>query len=294
VGVNFHKSSRFLFPNSGIKDELTYPIIYTDLDGTLLDHDTYSWDAAREVLDRVRSSRIPLVFVSSKTRLEIEALRRMLDNKDPFIPENGGAVCVPAASGLEVPASARRIEGYGVIVLGTGIEEMAEKFDRLARDFPIRAFSRMPAAEAAALVGMSREQVRAAQQREYGEAFIFARQDVFLPAFEAAAGRLGLRVTRGGRLFHLLAGNDKGRAVRLLTGLYQEKYGRVATIGVGDAPNDEPLLAAVDLAYQVARPDGSHARLNVPGIARVPGIGPVGFSQAVLDGLARVASLGRV
>ena len=152
----------------------------------------------------------------------------------------------------------------------------------------------MPTAEAAALVGLDLEQTRAAQQREYGEAFFFTREGVSRPVFEAAAGRLGLRVTRGGRLYHLLAGNDKGRAVRLLTGLYQEKYGRVATIGVGDAPNDAPLLAAVDRAYQVARPDGSHARLDVPEMHRLAGIGPVGFSQAVVDGLAWVASLGRV
>jgi mannosyl-3-phosphoglycerate phosphatase len=271
---------------------VTCPIVYTDLDGTLLDRDTYAWDAAREVLERLKASRTPLVFVSSKTRVEIEALRRTLDHTDPFIPENGGAVYVPLACGLEVPSPARQVEGCRVIVLGAGLEEMAEKFDRLARDFPIQAFSRMPAAEAAALVGLNLEQARAAQQREYGEAFFFTRGGVSLPAFEAAAGRLGLRVTRGGRLYHLLAGNDKGRAVRLLTGLYKEKYGRVTTIGVGDAPNDEPLLAEVDLAYQVARPDGSHARLDVPGIRRVAGIGPVGFSQAVVDGLARVASLG--
>jgi len=267
---------------------VTYPIVYTDLDGTLLDHNTYAWDQARETLELLRTSHTPLVFVSSKTRLEIETLRRIFDNSDPFIPENGGAVYLPEACGLAAPASARQVEGYRVIVLGAGLKEIAEKFDRLARDFPIRAFSRMPTAEAAALVGLGLEEARAAQQREYGEAFLFTREGVSLPAFEAAAGRLGLHVTQGGRLYHLLAGNDKGRAVRLLTGLYREKYGRVMTIGVGDAPNDEPLLAAVDLAYQVARPDGSHARLVVPEISRMSGIGSVGFSQAVLDGLARV------
>jgi len=273
---------------------MTFPIVYSDLDGTLLDHHTYSWDEAQEALERLKAARVPLVLVSSKTRVEIETLRRALGNTDPFISENGGAVFLPEDCDLAAPASARRIEGYRAIVLGLDHEEMAAKFDLLARDFPIRAFSRMPASEAAALVGLDVEAVQAAQQREYGEAFIFTREDVSLTAFEAAAGRLDLEVTRGGRLFHLLAGNDKGRAVRLLTGLYRQEHDRVATIGVGDAPNDEPLLAAVDLAYLVARPDGTHARLHVPEISRVPGRGPAGFKQAVFDGLARVASLDRL
>ena len=46
-------------------------VIFTDLDGTLLDGNTYAFDAATEALDAARSHQIPVVLVSSKTRAEM-------------------------------------------------------------------------------------------------------------------------------------------------------------------------------------------------------------------------------
>ena len=34
-------------------------VLFTDLDGTLLDRDTYSWEAARPALDRLIQKGIP-------------------------------------------------------------------------------------------------------------------------------------------------------------------------------------------------------------------------------------------
>ena len=55
-----------------------------DLDGTLLDHHSYSWAAAEPALARVRALQIPLVLVTSKTAAELEVLRRQLDLPHPF------------------------------------------------------------------------------------------------------------------------------------------------------------------------------------------------------------------
>ncbi|HEY4579910.1 MAG TPA: HAD-IIB family hydrolase, partial [Candidatus Acidoferrales bacterium] len=65
-------------------------IVFTDLDGTLLDYHTFSWTAANEALAEIERRRVPLVFCTSKTRAEIEALRRKIGNAHPFISENGG------------------------------------------------------------------------------------------------------------------------------------------------------------------------------------------------------------
>ena len=97
------------------------------------------------------------------------------------------------------------------------------------------------------------------------------------------ASQNGLRITEGGRFYHLTGHNDKGRAVRLLRKLYRLKYGRIITIGLGDSANDWPLLKAVDYPVLVARPDGSHPKLP-PGLkdiykTRKPG--PRGWAEAI-------------
>jgi len=67
-------------------------IIFTDLDGTLLHPQTYSFDAAMPALKLIKEKDIPLILCSSKTRAEIEVYRKKLDNQHPFVSENGGGI----------------------------------------------------------------------------------------------------------------------------------------------------------------------------------------------------------
>jgi len=49
-------------------------ITFTDLNGTLLDSDTYSFKKAGEVLACIREKRLPLVAVTSKTAEEVKKI----------------------------------------------------------------------------------------------------------------------------------------------------------------------------------------------------------------------------
>ena len=50
-------------------------MVFTNLDGSLLDSVTYSWEPARPALDLLRALAVPIVLVSSKTRMELEQIR---------------------------------------------------------------------------------------------------------------------------------------------------------------------------------------------------------------------------
>ena len=77
---------------------MSTPLIFTDLDGSLLDAETYSFDAACEALAEIRLRDYPLILASSKTRVEMLELQAVLGIRSPFICENGAALCSPAAS----------------------------------------------------------------------------------------------------------------------------------------------------------------------------------------------------
>ena len=70
-------------------------IIFTDLDGTLLDHSSYQWDRAKPALDLCQRFHVPVVLVSSKTRAEMVKLKDELGLSHPFISENGGGIFFP-------------------------------------------------------------------------------------------------------------------------------------------------------------------------------------------------------
>jgi mannosyl-3-phosphoglycerate phosphatase len=99
----------------------------------------------------------------------------------------------------------------------------------------------------------------------------------------------GLRLTRGGRLWHLTGSNDKGRAVRWFLDAAEEFWGeRPRSLALGDSENDLPMLAAVDQGVLVERPGGGHLEPRPPGVATVAGVGPAGWARAVLAWLERL------
>ena len=263
-------------------------VIFTDLDGTLLEPGTCSWAAARPALRRLARLQVPLVFCSSKTRAEILFWRRRLGNGHPFISENGGGIFMPTGlfPGLE---GLPRIGGLATIAFGTPYAQLRLEIVRLRRRLgvAVRGFGDMTVSEVAALTGLSLFQARLARQRDFDEPFVFQGRgrERFLRAIEAS----GRNWTRG-ELYHLLGDHDKGRAVGVLLEHYRPvrglKGGRedpIVSAALGDGLNDLPMLRRVDRPFLVGRPGGDHAAgLNFPGLVRTRGAGPVGWNEAVM------------
>lgn len=265
-------------------------VIFSDLDGTLLDPLRYSFDDALSALRLVAARGIPLVLCSSKTRAEILACRREMDNAHPFISENGGGIFIPQDY-FPQPAGAQAFEGYWRITLGTPHAEVRAHFLRLGEQLGVaaRGFSDMTVDEVAQLTGLSLEQAALAKQRDFDEPFVFegAPDAAFLRAIEKA----GLNWTEG-RIFHILGRHDKGRAVRLLQDLYRRERGEMDSIGLGDGFNDLPLLQSVEHPVLIRREDGGFApNIAVAGLTKTRLPGPAGWNEAVLELLAQERDL---
>lgn len=257
-------------------------IIITDMDGTLLDASTYSFSAAETALELIRERGVPLVLCSSKTRAEIEFYRKSLGNTDPFISENGGGVFVPKEY-FPFETGGRADDGYEVITLGTPYDKLREAFFDIQKKTGItaRGFGDMDARDVAVLAGLSTEEAELAKLREFDEPFVIepgASERVFIKGVEEA----GLRWTKGGRFYHLMGDNDKGKAVDVLLGFYGRARRYVRTVGLGDSPNDIPLLEAVDIPVLVQKEDGRYASgVNIDGLVRADGVGPVGWNKFI-------------
>ena len=258
-------------------------VIFTDLDGTLLDSETYSWALAEPALGLIEERGIPLVIVSSKTRSEIEILREEIGNSHPFIPETGGAVLIPENYDIEIPPEAVGFEDYQAVILSKTADEMARKFDTLPEKIPVQFITQMETKRVADLTGLSYKQARAAQEREFGQAFVLRDREISLEALSSAVKKLGLRLTRGERFFHLMDQSDKGRAVKYLTELYRRNFQNLVTVGLGNSPNDTSFLAVVDQPFLLALPNQEYVPMDIKGLTRIPLAGPAGFSRVILD-----------
>ena len=262
-------------------------IIFTDLDGTLLDHYSYSFDAAREALEKINVAKIPLIFCSRKTRAEIEMWRKKLGNHYPFISENGGAIFYPKKEKYPNAYQVRTRNGYRVLKLGTYYPDLLQQFKKLKKVFgeKVRGFSEMDLSEVAALTGLTENQAALAQKREYSEPFVFTGNKDEKQKLQIFVKKCPLNVTQGGRFFHLLGDNDKGKAVSIVIKGYKDVNPKLQSIAIGDSYNDLPMLQKVDIPVLVQKPKGIFDKKisSLTDLIRAPGVGPEGWNKAILS-----------
>lgn len=262
------------------KDETV--LIVTDLDGTLLHPETYSFEPARPALTLIKEKGIPLILCSSKTRRELEVWRERLGNTHPFISENGGGIFVPKGY-FQFPVEGQTRNGYTVITLGRPYSEIRRIFLEIRERLGIKArgFGDMGVEEIAHLTGLPLIDVGLAREREFDEPFIFEEGEKRIGEFLNAIEEVGLHWTQG-RFYHILGDNDKGKAFEILKGLYRRAYGDIKMIGLGDNLNDLPLLQEVDYPVLVRRADGGYdTRIDLPSLIKAKGVGPEGWNEVI-------------
>lgn len=216
-------------------------LIVTDLDGSLLDHHDYRWDAASAWLARLKQHQIPLVICSSKTAAEIIPLQKKLGIAGaPFIAENGARVVLEAEP--------MRREGPGQAYL-----TLCQQLQNLQPDFRFTGFHDFSDVEVAKFTGLTLAEASQSRQRDASEVILWRDDATRLDEFRAALHQQGLALTQGGRFWHVMPeGCGKGHALQILQQHLAQRDGITrTTIGLGDGPNDVPMLEQVDYAVVI-------------------------------------------
>lgn len=267
---------------------MSHPVIFTDIDGTLIDLETYAVDASAAAVARLVATGVPIVLCSSKTQAEQETLRRSLGIPDPFIVENGSAIIIPPGYfDFDSPDGSE-------VVLGVSAERIHQVLARIRTHtgLTLRGYADLTDAEVAVVTGLSLPAAQRAKQRAYSETIVTPLAPAELAVLQAVLADHGLAVVSGGRFHTVTAiGSDKGVAVRRTAALMQRKLGAIVTIGIGDSANDLPLLAAVDRPYLVEQVGGGWHDVGDLPVTRLSGVGPLGWRKMAEEMLARWPSL---
>jgi mannosyl-3-phosphoglycerate phosphatase len=263
---------------------MTKILIFTDLDGSLLNHGDYSFEDARPSLARIRRHQIPLIMTTSKTRSEIEALQVEMGLREPFIVENGGGVFFQEGYRDFTIAESRHESGYTLVQLGIPYDRIRHCLEQIrARlQIGIKGFGDMSAEDIAAATGLSPDRVAMARVREFTEPFLLT-SGADLVAVKEMAAKLGLKVTSGGRFHHLIGDRqDKGAAVRLVRDIFHRNTGSDwLTVGVGDSENDLSLLTQVDIPVLIPNPAQGALHIQRPGLLRAGEPGCRGWNSVI-------------
>jgi mannosyl-3-phosphoglycerate phosphatase len=274
--------------NKTLNNDKKY-LVFTDLDGTLLDAEDYSYTAASEAIDFLRAQKIPIIPCTSKTHLEVERIGREIGLSDPFIVENGSAVFCREHYFDKGAENFIKIDGFDVLLLGKRYQAILELFRHLKIQYEsgMKGFHEMDVEEIVFHTGLTIREAEIAKDRRFSEPFILKKQSELSEELYSCVHDQGYRILKGNRFYHLIGKTDKGKAVKALTGLFEQNSSeKFCTIGIGDSANDLEMLKAVDIPFQVKKTDHTYdPHLDVDGIYRTNNIGPAGWQEAIFKTL---------
>lgn len=252
-------------------------LVFTDLDGTLLDHHDYSFDAALPALQQLKAANVPVILNSSKTAAEIAVLAEQLQLDTPRIAENGSVIAY--ADGCFQPMGS----DYGFIC------SVLQRL-RVDKGYRFTGFHDWSAAEIAEVTGLSVVAAERAGNRQASEPLLWEDAEDKLTAFRDDLAAEGLSLKRGGRFWHVMGNTDKVRAMKTVVAAYQQHVAEPLTvIALGDGPNDRDMLAASDIAVVVHNPDGVRVEWDASQakpsqqLIRTTLPGSAGWNQAMLQ-----------
>jgi mannosyl-3-phosphoglycerate phosphatase len=290
-----------------------HKVVFTDIDGTLVDINTAEYGKETDKLIRlIKERNIPLILTSAKTRLEQNKIREDLGLSDPFIVENGGAIVIPkgyfpdyALRDIKYPLRETQETKNGaidvnheiVVELGKPADYIRAKLSDIRKKYSInfRGVADISVEKLSNLALISREQAKRMAQRNYGET-ILQIQSEDIARFIKYVQEDGMKVIHGGRFFDVTVGTDKGIAVGILKKLFKDKFhNNVTFFGIGDSTNDIPMLNLMDIPILVQRQDSSwvddgeikmknavdSSRISANKLIKVEGIGPNGWENAI-------------
>lgn len=261
-------------------------MVFTDIDGTVTDIITGKYDLSKRLIRKLKENNIPVVLCSAKTFAEQEKIRQDIGLREPLIVENGGAVIIPedyfSPSSLLIVKNYKKTGKYIIIELGKPAYVIRRKLNIIRQKFKIefKGVADVSVKRLSIITGLRSSYARRMADRKFGETILLIDQND-VKKFTRRARENGLKVIHGGRFFDVTAGNDKGKAVKILLRLFREEYGKGVTFfGIGDSLNDAPMLRHMDVPMLVQRPDKTWSALKIRNIVNLPGIGPKGWKNA--------------
>lgn len=270
-------------------------IVSTDLDGTLLDHHTYSFDAALPALTLCAQQDVPVLLNTSKTLAEVITLQQAIGLSTPLITENGSALTVMGELNIAIEADANGPKvvtenGMTSYIFGVTRERILNFIADLRRNtnWQFVGFNDWSVAEIAEHTGLSLEAAQQAAQKQYSEPIVWQGSDEELVQFEAQVQAADLSLLKGGRFYHIQGKTDKAKPLLWLKTvpqlLWPDSDGNPAPklICLGDNHNDVAMLNVADFPVCVRSPVADFPPLSSDHpVLYTQGLGPIGWNEAM-------------
>lgn len=252
--------------------DLSQLLVFTDVDGCLLNKSDYDYTAALPAVKRLQKLNIPIILSSSKTASELTLLAEELDLcRAPLSCENGGQILWNGHADTTDS------------VFGMHRTEILEILDELKHRFRFRSFADLGLKGVMAATDLPADKAGRAMERASTEPLLWDDSPECITEFQLALSSEGLTLTQGGRFWHVAGSATKGNALSVIAQQYSRHQGQPFwTVAIGDSPIDQSMLDVADVPIGIPAPDGNlNVDLSKPGSIRSSHAGAIGWAEAI-------------
>jgi mannosyl-3-phosphoglycerate phosphatase len=209
-----------------------------------------------EFLEGLGEANIPLVPVTTRSRLQFDATIRKFGLGHPFLAEGGCGVFLPEDYFHLKPPRSVRLGRFTCVPVASPQPASTEMLDLIAEETGIEvvALHTLSPRELSQNVGLPQREAELLRQRDFDELFFFAgASDTDVQRFQQEAARRKVQVRPRGSLWSLAVGANLSSCVRDLSQLYRRSF-RANPLNIGIATTDEAaeLFPACDRCLLLA------------------------------------------
>ncbi len=260
-------------------------IIFTDLDGSLLDKDTFRFDEIENYFKELLLKEIKIIPNSSKTEAELLDFNKLYNLNISFIAENGSSI-------------------HGLNLIHSNLPEkvsLSRSTDQIYQIFnenipshlrdKISFILKLNSKKQQEIFGLPLDKIGLALKRKHSLPILFNGNEIGKNEFIKIMNNAGLTVQTGGRIMSICDNVNKSKAMtKTLELIKNEVDDEIITIGVGDNQNDIDMLRQSNYACLVKNDNFDSSLINIDNLIKSTEPSPLGWADVIKTAIQKIGS----
>ena len=256
--------------------------IFTDLDASLIQRDTFKFDEIKDYIKSLISKGIYIIPNTSKTEIEINEFNKELGLNLPYISENGSSI-----NGLNLINK----NFPNQINLSRDKDDIFKIFKKIVPEnlkVKCRLIFKMEKKVQSKIFGLSGKKLKDALNRNYSIPFIFSGNLDQRRQLNEIVNKGGLTLHEGGRVINICDNVSKVKSMNKIIKMVKKTEDNVKIIGVGDNYNDLDMLKNSDIACLVFNDQFTMEPININNCIVSKNPAPIGWQEVVKMALDKI------
>ncbi len=258
-------------------------IIFTDLDGSLLDKDTFKFDEIEDYFKELILKGIKIIPNSSKTEAELLNFNKQFNLNLPFISENGSSIHGLNLIHKDLPNK---------VSISRTADQIISIYTKIIPNYlkqKINFILKLNYKEQEKIFGLPLNKVMLARKRNYTLPIQFVGNETEKNELIKIIKEVGLTLQTGGRIINICDNVNKSKAMSNALQLISKKLNdEIITIGVGDNENDIEMIKQSNYPCLVKNDNFNSSLINIDNLIKSEEPSPRGWADVIKTAIQKI------